>query len=72
MSTGTTEPPLHRPRRLRARRYLVTERDAITWYPSLADEGFGAPLRLSKAQDEEGPAIVFADATDAYLAPSGL
>src|SRR5262249_29372145 len=39
---------------------LITEHDAITWYPSLADAGFGAPLRLSKPQDEEeGPAIVF-------------
>src|SRR5262249_14784389 len=39
---------------------LITEHDAITWYPSLADSGFGAPVRLSQPHDEEGwPALGF-------------
>ena len=43
---------------------LITEQDTITYYPSLATDGFGAPQRVAKATDEElGPAIVFADPT---------
>jgi RHS repeat-associated protein len=43
---------------------LITENEVLTWYPSLAEAGFGAPIRVSKPIDEEqGPAIVFADAT---------
>jgi RHS repeat-associated protein len=41
---------------------LITEGDALTWYPSLAEDGFGAALRLSLQLDEEqGPRLVFAD-----------
>jgi RHS repeat-associated protein len=47
---------------------LITEQDAITWYPSLADSGFGAPIRRSKPYDEEdGPAIIFADANQSIF-----
>ena len=47
---------------------LITEHEAITWYPSLAENGFGAPVRLSKARDEEeGPAIVFAEGTQSIF-----
>src|SRR5262249_1803879 len=47
---------------------LITEDDALTWYPSLAEAGFGAPIRVPKPTDEEdGPAIVFADATHSIL-----
>ena len=43
---------------------LVTEDLAITWYPSLAEEGFGPATRLKSAPDEErGPRVVFADGT---------
>jgi RHS repeat-associated protein len=49
---------------------LITEDDALLWYPSLAEEGFGPPLRVALPLDEEeGPRIVFADATQSiYLA----
>ena len=41
---------------------LITENDAFTWYPSLAEEGFGTAIRIPKPRDEEqGPAVVFAD-----------
>lgn len=41
---------------------LVTEQDAITWYPSLAEDGFGPALRIPQAIDEErGPRLIFAD-----------
>ncbi|WP_346152767.1 SpvB/TcaC N-terminal domain-containing protein [Streptomyces labedae] len=41
---------------------LITEDEALVWHPSLAEEGFGPALRVSKAWDEErGPALVFAD-----------
>jgi RHS repeat-associated protein len=41
----------------------ITEDDVITWYPSLAEDGFGAAIRVPKPRDEEdGPAVVFADA----------
>ena len=43
---------------------LITEQDALTYYPSLARFGFGAPIRLPiGADDEAGPAIIFADTT---------
>jgi RHS repeat-associated protein len=49
---------------------LITEDEAFTWHPSLGEEGFGPAERVSKPWDEEkGPAIVFADATQSiYLA----
>ncbi len=43
---------------------LITEDQAFTWYPSLAEEGFGTAIRLSVPTDEErGPSILFADGT---------
>jgi len=49
---------------------LVTEDQVFTWYPSLAEEGFGPGRHVAKLSDEEaGPAIVFADPTQSiYLA----
>lgn len=49
---------------------LITEQDVITWYPSLAEEGFGPARRAPKAWDQEkGPALVLADGTQSvYLA----
>ncbi|HEV8483197.1 MAG TPA: SpvB/TcaC N-terminal domain-containing protein, partial [Blastocatellia bacterium] len=49
---------------------LVTEGEVMTWYPSLAEEGFGAALRVNLQLDEEkGPRLVFADGTESiYLA----
>jgi RHS repeat-associated protein len=41
---------------------LITAEDSLTYYPSCARFGFGAPIRLPKAMNEEaGPAIIFAD-----------
>ncbi len=49
---------------------LITEGEALTWYPSLAEEGFGSAVRVSLPSDEEqGPRLVFADGTQSiYLA----
>lgn len=49
---------------------LITEHQAITWYPSLAEDGFDAAERVTTPFDEEkGPALVFADGTQSiYLA----
>ena len=49
---------------------LITEDDALTWYPSLGEEGFGPAERVHQSWDEErGPRLVFADGTQAiYLA----
>jgi RHS repeat-associated protein len=47
---------------------LITEENALTWYPSLAEEGFGTAIRVPTPRDEEeGPAVVFADATQAIF-----
>ncbi|UHD15035.1 SpvB/TcaC N-terminal domain-containing protein [Thiocapsa bogorovii] len=41
---------------------LITEDEVFTWYPSLAEAGFGSAERLPAAFDEEhGPRVVFAD-----------
>ncbi|MER2603014.1 MAG: SpvB/TcaC N-terminal domain-containing protein, partial [Candidatus Competibacter phosphatis] len=41
---------------------LITEDQALTWYPSLAEDGFGPATRVSVPTDEErGPRVVFAD-----------
>ena len=32
---------------------LITEDEAFTWYPSLAEEGFGPADRVAQALDEE-------------------
>ncbi len=49
---------------------LVTEDEALTFYPSLGEDGFGPGVRVLKARDEEqGPTVVFADAAQSiYLA----
>ncbi len=49
---------------------LITEGEALTWYPSLAEAGFGPAVRVSLPLDEEkGPRLVFADGEQAiYLA----
>jgi hypothetical protein len=49
---------------------LITEDDALVWYPSLAEQGFGPARRVVQALDEEkGPRVVFADGTQSiYLA----
>ncbi len=49
---------------------LVTEEEALVWYPSLAEEGFGQAHRVVQTFDEErGPRVVFADGTQSiYLA----
>ncbi len=47
---------------------LITRDDAIVWYRSRGKEGFEPPEILSKPRDEErGPAVVFADRTEAIL-----
>jgi RHS repeat-associated protein len=49
---------------------LLTEQDVLTWYPSLAEAGYGPARRAPTATDEErGPVLVFADGTNSiYLA----
>ena len=48
---------------------LITEDEALTWYPSLAEEGFGTAIRIPTPRDEEdGPAVVFADGAQAIFA----
>ena len=49
---------------------LISEDAVFTWYPSMAEEGFGPAERVAKSFDEEkGPNLVFADAAQSiYLA----
>lgn len=49
---------------------LITQDDALVWYPSLAKKGFGPGRRIAQSQDEEqGPRLVLADGTQSiYLA----
>jgi RHS repeat-associated protein len=49
---------------------LISENDVFAWYPSKAEEGFGSAESVRKKLDEEkGPALIFADATQSvYLA----
>ena len=49
---------------------LITEDEAFSWYPSLAEAGFGPAENVRQAIDEEqGPRLVFADGTQSiYLA----
>ncbi|MFK4042924.1 SpvB/TcaC N-terminal domain-containing protein [Nonomuraea wenchangensis] len=43
---------------------LVTEVDAVTWYPSLGEDGFGSARRVPVPPDEDvGPRVTFADGT---------
>jgi RHS repeat-associated protein len=49
---------------------LITENETLTWYPSLAEAGFGPGARVSlSADNEKGPRLVFADGEQSiYLA----
>jgi len=49
---------------------MITEDEVFTWYPSLAEEGFGPSEMVRQALDEEkGPSLVFDDGTQSiYLA----
>ena len=49
---------------------LITEDEVLTWYPSLAEEGFDSARHVRKPFDEErGPRLVLADGTQSiYLA----
>ncbi len=49
---------------------LITEDEAFSWYPSLADAGLGPAENVRQSIDEElGPRLVFADGTQSiYLA----
>ena len=56
---------------------LITENEVFTWYPSLAEQGFGAAEKTRQPFDEEaGPRLVFADGTQSIymsdLAGDGL
>ncbi len=48
---------------------LITEHEAFTWYPSLAEDGFGSAQKVHQVtNEEEGPRLVFADGTQSiYL-----
>ncbi len=47
---------------------LITDHDALTYYPALGRCGFAAPIRLPKPTDDEaGPAIIFADSTNSIF-----
>ena len=49
---------------------LITEGETLSWYPSLAEAGFGLAVRINLPSDEEkGPRLVFSDGTQSiYLA----
>jgi RHS repeat-associated protein len=49
---------------------LITQGDAIVWYPALGKEGFGPACQVATAPDEDaGPRLIFADGTQSvYLA----
>jgi len=47
---------------------LITEHEALTWHPSLAKDGFGPAIRLSRPKNEdEGPTVIFADEDEAIF-----
>lgn len=47
---------------------LITSDEVLTWYPSLAHDGFGLPETVRKPfDDENGPALVFADGTESIF-----
>lgn len=48
---------------------LITEDEVLTWYPSLAEEGFGPAEKIRQAlEDETGPRLVFSGGTQSvYL-----
>jgi RHS repeat-associated protein len=49
---------------------LITEHEVFTWHPSLAEDGFGAAVRIRVPQDEErGPRLILGDVVETiYLA----
>ncbi|GAA1970931.1 hypothetical protein GCM10009776_37400 [Microbacterium deminutum] len=49
---------------------LISEQDALTWHPSLAEDGYGPAEHVRRPVDEEqGPCLVFADGSESiYLA----
>jgi len=49
---------------------LITEDDALTWHPSLQEEGFGSAIRVAVPVDErDGPRVIFDDGIQSiYLA----
>jgi RHS repeat-associated protein len=49
---------------------LITEDNVFTWYPSLAEDGFGPARKVHQPRDEErGPRLVLSDQTQSiYLA----
>jgi RHS repeat-associated protein len=47
---------------------LIAEDEGGAWYPSLAEEGFGASQRMLQSFDEEkGPRLIFADTTQSVF-----
>lgn len=47
---------------------LIAYDEVFTWYPSLAEEGFGSSEDILKPHDEEkGPMLVFADSTQSIF-----
>jgi RHS repeat-associated protein len=47
---------------------LISEDEVFTWYPSMAEAGFGRAERVRQALDEEdGPRLVFADSTQSIF-----
>ncbi len=47
---------------------LITESEALTWYPSLAEAGFAPAEQVRTPLDEEqGPRLVFADGTQSIF-----
>ncbi|MEV8504293.1 SpvB/TcaC N-terminal domain-containing protein [Actinoplanes sp. NPDC051475] len=49
---------------------LLTENEALVWYPSLGEDGFGEARKVPQSHDEDtGPRLVFTDGTQSvYLA----
>jgi RHS repeat-associated protein len=47
---------------------LITEHEALTWHPSLAEDGFGPAIRVPKPKNEDdGPTVIFANADQAIF-----
>jgi len=50
---------------------MITEDEIFTWYPSMAEEGFGPSEMVRKVFDEEkGPRLVFNDGTSPSTLPT--
>lgn len=47
---------------------LITEGEALTWYPSMAEAGFGPAVRIRlPPYEEKGPCLVFANSTQSIF-----